>query len=55
LILLSLASVQNFANSIDDWEFALEVYHWLIILPQYLLPLLTLLVAVIRRLPRKEA
>jgi spore germination protein KB len=54
MILLSLFSIHSFANSIDDVEFALRVYQWLIFPFQFILPLLTLLVAVIRRLPGKE-
>jgi spore germination protein KB len=54
-ILLSLLSVHSFANNMDNWEFSHQVYPWLVIPFQYLIPLLTLLVAVIRRLPRKKA
>jgi spore germination protein KB len=54
-ILLPLLSVHSFANNMDNMEFAHQVYPWIIIPFQYLIPLLTLLVAVIRRLPRKEA
>jgi spore germination protein KB len=54
-ILLSLLSVHSFASSIDDVEYASRVYQWLIFPFQYLLPLLTLLVAVIRKLPREKA
>jgi spore germination protein KB len=54
-ILLSLFSIHSFASSIDDVEFAMRVYQWLIFPFQYIFPVLTLLVAVIRRLPRKEA
>lgn len=54
-ILLPLLSAHIFTNSMEDVEFAQKFYPWLIIPFQYLIPLLTLLVAVIRRLPRKEA
>lgn len=52
-ILLSLFSIQSFASSSDNVEYGLKVYAWLIIPFQYIIPLLTLMVAVIRKLPQE--
>jgi spore germination protein KB len=52
-ILLSLLSIHSFASNIDDVEFASRVYQWLIFPFQYIIPLVTLLVAVIRKLPER--
>jgi hypothetical protein len=53
-ILLSLLSIHSFASNIDNVEFALRIYQWLIFPFQYIIPLVTLLAAVIRKLPERE-
>jgi spore germination protein KB len=52
-IFLSLLSIHTFASSADNQIFAMQTYPWLIFPLLYLYPALTLLVAVIRKLPGK--
>jgi spore germination protein KB len=52
-ILISLLSIHTFAARNDSLEFAMQVYPWLLFPLHYLYPALTLLIAVIRKLPDK--
>lgn len=49
-ILLSLVSIRNFASISEDVEFASKVYNWFTVPIQYVIPLLTMGVALTRKL-----
>ncbi len=53
-IVLSLVSVQMFASSSEDVEFASKVYNWFTVPIQYVIPLLTMGVALVRKPGRED-
>ena len=52
-MLLSLLAVHSFANISDDIFHGMKVHIWLTFPFQYVIPFLTLMVAIIRKLPRE--